>query len=207
LKLLAKTDPKGELAPGLVKYVHNNRRHGGYWNSTRDTAFCIEALADYLKGSGEDRPDMTLTIAIDGQTKKEVKITPADLFQFDSGVVLEGQARSTGEHTASFVKEGRGPLYYSAYLSNFTLEDPIRRTGLEIKIDRRVYRLIKDDKVVAVAGGRGQTVGQRVERYRRELLVDDAVLKSGELVEVELAIDSRNDYEYLEIIIAMHLVP
>ena len=48
-----------------------------------------------------------------------------------------------------------------------------------------------------VAGGRGQTVGQRVERYRRELLAEDATLKSGELIEVELEIDSKNDYEYL----------
>ncbi len=119
LKLLARTDPKGELAPRLVKYVLNNRRHGSYWNSTRDTAFCIEALADYLKASGEDRPDMTVTIGLDGQTKKEVKITPADLFQFDNGFVLEGQALATGEHTVSFVKQGRGPLYYSAYMTQF----------------------------------------------------------------------------------------
>ena len=63
LKLLARTDPKGELAPRLVKYLLNNRKHGTYWNSTRDTAFCIEALADYLKASGEDRPDMTVAIA------------------------------------------------------------------------------------------------------------------------------------------------
>ena len=71
LKLLARTDPRGELAPRLVKYVLNNRKHGTYWNSTRDTAFCIEALADYLKASGEDRPDMTVSIALDGQARKE----------------------------------------------------------------------------------------------------------------------------------------
>ena len=197
LKLLARTEPKGELAPRLVKYMLNNRRHGTYWNSTRDTAFCIEALADYLKASGEDRPDMTITIAMDGQTKKELRITPADLFSFDNSFVLEGPALATGSHTVSFVKQGRGPLYYSAYLTNFTLEDPITHTGLEIKVDRKVYRLVKDDKVVDVAGGRGQAVGQRVERYRRELLADLAMLKSGELVEVELEIDSKNDYEYL----------
>ena len=79
--------PKGELAPRLVKYVLNNRKHGTYWNSTRDTAFCIEALADYLKASGEDRPEMTVAIALDGQTRKEVKITPADLFTFDNTFV------------------------------------------------------------------------------------------------------------------------
>ena len=190
--------PKGELAPRLVKYVLNNRRHGSYWNSTRDTAFCIEALADYLKASGEDRPDMTVTIALDGQTRKEVKITPADLFTLRQRVGARRQgARQRGEHTVSFLKQGKGPLYFNAYLTNFTLEDPITAAGLEIKVDRKVYRLVKDDKTVDVAGGRGQAVGQRVERYRRELLAEGATLKSGELVEVELEIDSKNDYEYL----------
>ena len=197
LKLLARTDPRGELAPRLVKYVLNNRRHGSYWSSTRDTAFCIEALADYLKASGEDRPDMSVAIAIDGRNRKEVRITPADLFTFDNALVVEGQALETGSHTVSFLKKGKGPLYYSAYLTNFTLEDPITQAGLEIKVDRKVYRLVKDDKTVDVAGGRGQAVGQRVERYRRELLGEGATLRSGELVEVELEIDSKNDYEYL----------
>jgi uncharacterized protein YfaS (alpha-2-macroglobulin family) len=197
LKLLARTDPKGELAPRLVKYVLNNRRHGTYWDSTRDTAFCIEALAEYLKASGEDRPEMTVTIGLDGQSRKEVTITPADLFAFDNGFVLEGPALETGEHTVSLLKRGKGPLYFNAYLTNFTLEDPITHAGLEVKVDRKVYRLVWEDKAVDVAGGRGQTVGQRVERYRRELLAEDAMLKSGELVEVELTIDSKNDYEYL----------
>jgi uncharacterized protein YfaS (alpha-2-macroglobulin family) len=197
LKLLARTDPKGQLASRLVKYVLNNRKHGSYWNSTRDTAFCIEALADYLRASGEDRPDLSVAIAFDGQTRKEVKITPAELFSFDSALVLEGKDVTSGEHTISFTKQGKGPLYFNAYLTNFTLEDPITRAGLEVKVDRKVYRLVRDDKTAEVAGGRGQTVGQRVERYRRERLSDGATVKSGELVEVELEIDSKNDYEYL----------
>jgi uncharacterized protein YfaS (alpha-2-macroglobulin family) len=138
-----------------------------------------------------------VTIALDGQTRKEVRITPADLFSFDNSLVLEGKVVETGSHTVSFDKQGRGPIYFNAYLTKFTLEDPITRAGLEIKVDRKVYRLIRDDKSVDVAGGRGQTVAQQVERYRRELLPDGATLKSGELVEVELEIDSKNDYEYL----------
>ncbi|MGO8898039.1 MAG: alpha-2-macroglobulin family protein, partial [Isosphaeraceae bacterium] len=112
LKLLARTDPKGELASRLVKYVLNNRKHGSYWNSTRDTAYCIEALADHLRASGEDRPDMTVAIALDGQTRKEVKITPADLFRFDNAFVLEGKEVTTGSHTISFTRQGKGPVYY-----------------------------------------------------------------------------------------------
>jgi uncharacterized protein YfaS (alpha-2-macroglobulin family) len=197
LKLMARTDPKGELAAGLAKYLINNRRHGHYWGSTRDTTFCIEALADYLKASGEDRPDLTVSIALDGKMRKEVRITPEDLFHFDNALVIEGTEIDSGAHTVSFRKEGKGPLYWNAYLSNFTLEDPITRTGLEIKIDRKVYRLVRDDKTQAAAGDRGQATSERVEHYRREPLVDGATLKSGELVEIELAIDSKNDYEYL----------
>ncbi len=197
LKLLARTDPKGELAARLVKYVLNHRGHGCYWSSTRDTAYCIEALADYLQASGEDRPDMTVTVAVDGQIRKQVRITPADLFHFDNAFVLEGAQLAAGPHTITFSRQGQGPLYFNAYLTNFTLEDPITRAGLEIKVARKVYRLVSEDKAVNVAGGRGQAVAQRTEHFRRELLADGATLKSGELVEIELEIDSKNDYEYL----------
>jgi alpha-2-macroglobulin len=40
-------------------------------------------------------------------------------------------------------------------------------------------------------------VGQRVEKFRREPLADLGAVPSGELVEVELVIESKNDYEYL----------
>lgn len=197
LKLLAATDPKGRLASRLTKYILNNREHGSYWRSTRDTAYNVEALADYLKASGEDRPDLSVAIAVDGKVRKEVTITPANLFGFDASLVLEGAELDSGEHAVTFTRKGKGPLYYNTYLTNFTLEDPIARAGLEVKVDRKVYRLIPDDKSVDVAGGRGEAVSQRVEKHRREPLADGASLKSGELVEVELEIESKNDYEYL----------
>ena len=65
--------PKSEVAPRLVKYLLNNRKHATYWNSTRDTALVIEALADYIKASGEDKPDMTVEVWVDGEKRKEVE--------------------------------------------------------------------------------------------------------------------------------------
>jgi uncharacterized protein YfaS (alpha-2-macroglobulin family) len=104
---------------------------------------------------------------------------------------------SSGEHTISFRKQGEGPLYYNAYLTNFTLEDYITKAGLEVKVERKIYRLNPADKTVKAQGARGQAVDQKVEKYERELLADLATLKSGDLVEVELEIESKNDYEYL----------
>lgn len=197
LKLLARTDPRGQLASRLVKYLLNNRKHATYWNSTRDTATAIEALADFLKASGEGRPDLTVEVWLDGQKRKEEKITAENLFTFDNALVVEGADLAAGEHVVELRKTGQGPLYYNGYLTNFTLEDHIAKAGLEVKVNRKVYKLVPIDKTEAARGSRGQAVQQKVEKFRREELPNLGVLKSGDLVEVELEIDSKNDYEYL----------
>ncbi|NQV23622.1 MAG: alpha-2-macroglobulin [Rhodopirellula sp.] len=197
LKLLAKIAPKSDRAAGLVKYILNNRRHGSYWRSTRDTAYCIEALADYLTASGEDQPDMTIEILVDGKQYKSVKVDSSNLFSFDNKLILEGDALSSGEHVVEVRRSGTGPVYFNAYLTNFTLEDFITKAGLEVKVDRSYYLLKRVDKETKVAGGRGQVVNQKVEKYERTKLENLDTLKSGDLVEVELEIESKNDYEYL----------
>ncbi|MBI2825758.1 MAG: alpha-2-macroglobulin [Planctomycetia bacterium] len=197
LKLLARTTPQAETPARLAKHLLNNRQNGTYWNSTRDTALCLEALAEFCVASGEAAPDMTVEILVDGVKRKEVAIASDNLFNFDDRMVLSGQEIESGEHTIEFRKQGRGPLYYNAYLANFTLEDPIPAAGLEVKVERHFYKLVRDDRQVHVAGSRGQAVGQRAEKYARQELPDLANLTSGDLVEIELVIDSKNDYEYL----------
>jgi uncharacterized protein YfaS (alpha-2-macroglobulin family) len=197
LKLLVRTEPKGELARRFVKYLLNNRKHATYWNSTRDTAICIEALAEFLRASGEAKPEMTVEVYLDGQLLKAVEITPANLFAFDNALVLEGEAVTTGEHRLELRKRGTGVLYFNAYLTTFSLEEYIPPAGLEIKVERKYYRLRPVEAERPAAGARGQVVWQRVEKYERELLPDLSLLKSGELVEIELEIESKNDYEYL----------
>lgn len=197
LKLLSAVEPKGEKAPRLVKYLLNNRRHATYWNSTRDTAVVVEAMADYLTASGEDAPDMNLDVVLDGKVAKTVQINSQNLFTFDNKFVLEGKDVTTGAHTLEFRKKGTGPLYFNAYTTNFTLEDPIAKAGLEIKVNRKYYKLKRVDKTIKVEAVRGQSASQKVEKYEREELPNLAQLKSGDLVEIELEIDSKNDYEYI----------
>ena len=199
LKLLARTDPKGELASRLVKYLLNNRKNATYWNSTRDTAIVVEALAEYVKVSGESRPEMTVEVFYDGKRQKTVEITPQTLFSFDNRFVLEGAALAAGKHQVTLRKKGAGPLYYNGYQTNFTLEDLITHAGLEIKVQRKYYKLVKaaGKSAIDAAGSRGQVVRQEVEKYDRRELQNLATVKSGDMVEIELEIQSKNDYEYL----------
>jgi uncharacterized protein YfaS (alpha-2-macroglobulin family) len=197
LKLLSHTDPAGKKASGLVKYLLNNRKHATYWNSTRDTAVIVEAFADYLAASGEAAPDLTLDIFYNGTRMKTVQINAENLFTFDNKLIVEGQQITSGPNQIELRKSGRGPIYFNAYLDYFTLEDFITREGLEIKVQRRVFRLKEVAKTIKAAGSRGQVVARRVEKYEREPLENLAALDSGDLVEVELVIESKNDYEYL----------
>ena len=197
LKLLSRTDPAGKKASGLVKYLLNNRKHATYWNSTRDTAVIVEAFADFLAASGEASPDLTLEIFFNGTRMKTVQINAENLFSFDNKLIVEGQQIASGTNQIELRKSGQGPIYFNAYLDYFTLEDFITKEGLEIKVRRRVFRLKEVAKTINAAGSRGQVVARRVEKYEREPLENLAVLNSGDLVEVELVIESKNDYEYL----------
>ncbi|MEZ6110335.1 MAG: MG2 domain-containing protein [Pirellulaceae bacterium] len=197
LRLLARTDAKGQTAPRLVKYLLNNRKHATYWDSTRDTAIVVESFADYLRASGELSPDMVVEVWVDGEKKQEAAINRDNLFTFDNKFVLAGKELTDGSHEVEIRRRGQGPVYFNAYLTNFTLEDDIARAGLEIKVQRAYYRLVREEKSIKVEGERGQPVDQRVEKYRREKLDNLDMLKSGELVEIELEIDSKNDYEYI----------
>jgi hypothetical protein len=197
LRLLSAVRPNDAVTSRLVKYLLNNRKHGSYWNSTRDTAMVVEAMADYINATGEDQPAMTVDVIIDGEVKKTVEITGDSLFSFDNSLVLTGEDVTSGEHTIELRRTGKGPLYFSAYLTNFTKEDAIKAAGLEVKVARKFYRLERDDQQVSVQGDRGQVVSQQVAKYKRIPLEDLRSVTSGDLVEVELIIDSANDYEYL----------
>ena len=197
LKLLAATRPQSRKAAWLVKYLLNNRKHATYWNSTRDTAICIEALADYLRKSGESKPDMTLEILYDGKVLRSVKITPENLFSFDSRLMIDGKKILDGKHKIELRRTGSGPVYFNAYLSYFSLEDFIPKAGLELKLNRNYYKLAEAGKSIKASGSRGQALDRKVEKFERKKIANSAELKSGDLVEIELIVESKNDYEYL----------
>ncbi|MEE2676106.1 MAG: MG2 domain-containing protein [Planctomycetota bacterium] len=197
LKLLARVKPQSQQASRLVKYLLNNRKHATYWKSTRDTSLCVEAFSEYLKATGEASPDMTVEVWLDGKKHKEVKINSSNLFSFDNKLVLKADEVTSGEHTVELRRQGKGPVYFNVYSTNFTQEDFIEKAGLEIKVERRYYKLVADHKDIDVAGNRGQVVNQKKENYQRIPIQSGDKVESGDIIEVELLFESKNDYEYL----------
>ncbi|MBQ9799131.1 MAG: hypothetical protein IJO40_04235, partial [Thermoguttaceae bacterium] len=203
LKLLSRVDAETlralglvDDAPRLVKYLLNNRKHATYWNSTRDTAVCVEAFVEYLRRTDELATDSKVEVYVDGELRKTVEYSPETLFETDGTLVLDAAQIASGDREIVLKTTGANPLYYNAYLEFFTLEDPIAKAGLEVKVERRYYKLVpKKDATSLVEGGRGQAVAQRVERFEKVALNSGDSVASGDLIEVELILESKNEYE------------
>src|SRR5262249_59397186 len=140
----------------------------------RDTATCVEAFADYIRAAGETEPDMLVEVWLDGAKLKEVPINTDNLFTYDNKFVLTGADVRSGPHEVELRRRGKGPVYFNAYLTNFTLEDHITKAGLEVKVERQYYQLVPVEKNIKAEGSRGQAVDQKVEKFERRPLAEGA---------------------------------
>jgi alpha-2-macroglobulin len=197
LKLLSAVKPQAKETRGLVKYLVNNRKHASYWNSTRDTAYAIEAIAAYLKASGELVQEIEIEVMIDGKSLRKISISRDNLFAFDGTIHVDAAELASGQHEIELRRTGQGALYANAYLEVFSLEEFLPKAGLEVKVERHIYKLTPEDKSTAVPDSKGLVVSQKVEKFHRELLKDGDSVASGDRIEVELVLESKNDYEYL----------
>jgi len=197
LRAIVRLEPDSDVAPRLVKWLLENRRNGYYWRSTRDTTLCVAAMSDFVAASGEGQPDYVLTLDLDGQVVKKVKITKDNFFTFDNRFVVEGVALTSGRHTLKISKEGPGALYYSSYLRYFTKERDIKAAGLQLKVARRYFKLVRIPYEVEVEGAEGQKIIEKRLRYERVPINSGDRVESGELIQVELDVKSDNTYTYL----------
>jgi uncharacterized protein YfaS (alpha-2-macroglobulin family) len=175
----------------------NNRKAASHWNSTRDTALVVEAFADYLRASGEATASVAGEVWLGSRRLGSVSFTPQTLFTAETTLEIAGEAVPTGEHVLEIRRTGQGPLYFSVYLTNFTQEASIPAAGLEVKLARRYYRLVPKPETQEQAGSRGQVLQTRRASYDRIPIAVGDTLASGSLIEVELIVESKNDYEYL----------
>lgn len=202
LKLMAKSDPRNPVTARLAKWLLNNRTNGSYWNSTKDTAACLEALSAYLFQTREGLEDMEAEILYDGVPVKTISSTKETLFTFDNEFRMNGKDLTDGRHAVAIRrKKGGGNIYANATLSYFSLEDPIPAAGNAVTVERAYYRIeketVKDPAVKDTQTDRGELVSQGRDVTRRILLKDGDIITSGDVIEAVMTVKTKNDVEYL----------
>ena len=197
LRALSEILPGDPRAPKVVKWLLNHRKNGYYWRSTRDTAVAIAGFAAHMRASRFDKTAYDLEVRLGDKVLKTISVSSKNLLTLNGEIRLKGSELTSGEHALTFVRKGHGPVYFNAYLSYFTLEEDVPAAGLEIKVERKYFKLEREARTLDVHGGRGQKVAMKQGAYRKVPLASGDKVQSGDLILVELMLESKNDYTFL----------
>jgi uncharacterized protein YfaS (alpha-2-macroglobulin family) len=114
------------------------RREGGYWRTTQETAATIIALTNYLAVTKELEANYKYQVYLDGQLLGEETVTP-------DRATLHRQFKLTnlkpGDHVVKLVKQiGQGRLYFSSSLQYYQTRESLSATkSLDGPIVHRDY--------------------------------------------------------------------
>jgi hypothetical protein len=178
VKALARILPQSEVLPRAARWLVGHRRFGHYWLSTRETAFAIFALIDYVKVSRELDPDYTLEVYVGGQQVLQKQVTGSDAASMQP-FTLQRRGGEVGQSSeVRIVKRGRGVLYLATTLTHYTNDEQTAEAGVpQLKLHREYLRL----KVVEKSDG---TMG-----WQTEPLTGD--VRSGDIIVSRLVLEGE----------------
>ena len=195
-------DPENPIIEKGIRYLSISRKNRD-WYSTKDTAAAILAVLEYVKHTGEMNPDFDATLFFNGRELKKVHFTKNDIAT--GGVVLEipGERLIAGENKIKVVKKGSGRSYCTALLTQYLEKSTIKPLDKGFKVKRR-YFLVTNKKDPRVKGKKTLKYNEYYNENRNEVLLPldpkkPFVVKSQDIIEVELAVEGEEGMEYVMI--------
>ncbi|MFA6008554.1 MAG: alpha-2-macroglobulin family protein [Desulfobacteraceae bacterium] len=191
----------GDIPYKLVRAITQTRKNKDHWENTQENIFCMKALLDYAEVYEKEKPDMTVTVALDKDTlgktsfahvKNKAQTMKRDMKPDDPGK----------KQIMTLSKTGEGRIYYSPRMTFEVGDEKAEQVnaGIEIRKEICVERKklwVKLEKPFSLK--RGELV--RVDLFisipsaRHFVVVDDAVPGGLEPVNRDLATSSRFDAE------------
>lgn len=144
LKLLARTRPASPLLAKSAFWLVSHRDQGGYWSSTKKTAMVIFGLTDYLKQSGELKPDFSVTVLVNGKEVIAKRFSAADALSPNvPSIRLTANELSAGVNRIQIRKSGEGRLYWSAAAEFYSSDPAVESTGsAALNVSRDYFKLV-----------------------------------------------------------------
>src|SRR5262249_49643171 len=141
-RISPQSGPQSSLLVKAARWLVAHRRNGYYWDSTKDTAFAIFALSDYLKVSHELSADYTVEVYLNDKQVLTGHFTAAEAAAGKPLVVELKGDKIGGSNQARVVKRGVGALYASATLDYYTRgENTPTQARQNLKLEREYLRL------------------------------------------------------------------
>jgi uncharacterized protein YfaS (alpha-2-macroglobulin family) len=147
VKALARILPASEVLPRAARWLVGHRRFGYYWLSTRETAFAVYGLLDYLKVSKELDPNYSLEVYVNGQQVLQKQVTASDATSKQAFTLQRKGGEVGASNEVRIVKHGPGMLYLATTLTHYTNDEQTAEQGVpQLKLHREYLRLKVVDK-------------------------------------------------------------
>ena len=179
LKLLARVKPDSPLVPKAALWLASNRNEGYWWSSTKQTALAVDGLTEYLKRSGELKPDFTVNVEVNGKRILTKRFTQDDVMGIRSAIV---KVPAEFSNKIRITRTGEGRAYWSAKAGYYSTEDKLQKSGtIALNLLRDYFKLVPTKRA-------GRIVYQ-LERVTGEF-------QSGDIVASRLTL-TGGDWRYL----------
>ncbi len=144
LKALARIKPESSLLPLAARWLVSERSNGFFWTSTKDTAFAIFGLIDYVKVSRELTPSYDVEVYLNGEAVVVQHISDAG----GNTITVNRKGAGVGEtNHVRVVKRGAGTIYVSASVEYYSGEEQVHAystAGLEVTREYRRLHIERD---------------------------------------------------------------
>ncbi len=192
LKALARIKPDSPLMPRVARWLVSNRRNSHFWSSTKDTAFAIFGLTDYLKVSRELSPNYEVEVYLNGENVLTERVSsPSQTFS-----ITRKATEVAGTNEVRIVKRGSGLTYFTTSLDYYTGEEDVAARGSsDLNVTREYLRLrvVEDDYKLKwrteplrgeIRSGDMLVVKLRINGSKaRHLMIEDPIPAGAEQVE------------------------
>ncbi|MBI5242582.1 MAG: hypothetical protein HY922_02720 [Elusimicrobia bacterium] len=179
LRTLQLLRPKDKTIPGLVQWMLFNRK-GTEWKSTKASAAAVFALLDVLKARGALDKGDTYEVHW-GPTIESVQIAPEDFLEKPLRWTKLGA--DIAKAGAPEVKKTGPGLAFASLTYIYTTEAAVEESEPgELNVSRKFYRRMKEGEV-----------------YRLTPLKLGETVKVGDDIEVQLKINTRSQFEYVQL--------
>ena len=141
-KFLSKVHPESSLLPKTTYWLVTHRNEGYWWDSTKQTAFVVYGLTDFLKLSGELKPNYSVDVLVNDKPVASRKFTEADAFS-PAAMTLKLTPDQLGPNNKVVIrKHGQGRLYWSARGEYYSDEKRLFNNGsFNLTLAREYFKL------------------------------------------------------------------
>ncbi|MCX6613106.1 MAG: alpha-2-macroglobulin, partial [Acidobacteria bacterium] len=140
LKLLSRTRTDSPLLPKAAAWLTMHKDQGEWWNSTKQTAMVIYGVTDYLKMSGELKPDINVSVKVNGKVILEKEFTSKDATSVQDFVA---SVPAVDRNSIEVKVSGSGRVYWNAQAKYYSPEEDRRPAEAgPMKVSREYFRLV-----------------------------------------------------------------